>query len=106
MLLALIKDRNEGSPLDVLRKNEAGIIQELYPELKPRLQTLQNFPNLSLVDVEAVDLNAMHDNITKYHLRPRDALHLAAMHKADCLNIVSQDSDFDHITGIQRYILA
>ena len=42
----------------------------------------------------------MRNNIRGHLLRPRDALHLAAMQKVGCLHLVSQDSDFDHIPAI------
>ena len=40
-----------------------------------------------------------------YLLRPRDALHLAAMQKCDCFDVVSQDSDLDRVPHIRRYVL-
>jgi predicted nucleic acid-binding protein len=69
------------------------------------LQRLQAFPNLTLVDVTAHDINQMNELMQQYHLRPRDALHLAAMHKSDCFNLVSQDADFDHVPYLQRFTL-
>jgi predicted nucleic acid-binding protein len=47
----------------------------------------------------------MYQFMQKRRLRPRDALHLAAMEKCGCFNLVSQDSDFDHVPSIQRYTL-
>ena len=106
MLLALIRDRYDGSPLDWLRKNEHDMIAEFYPHVEPKLVRLQAFPNLTLLDVTAIDLTAMHRNILRYHLRPRDALHLAAMQKCGCQSIVSEDNDFDHVPDVDRYTLS
>ena len=42
----------------------------------------------------------------QYHLRPRDALHLAAMQKCGCFDLLSHDPDFDRVPMISRYTLA
>jgi predicted nucleic acid-binding protein len=104
MLLALIRDNHTGSPIEYLRQNEQKVIAELYPKIAPKLERLRHFPNLLLLDVTATDLDAMDKAINQHHLRPRDALHLAAMQKCDCLHIASKDSDFDRIPTIHRYI--
>lgn len=106
MVLALIRDKYTGSPLDRLRQHTSVMIAEFYPQLQPRLLHLQSYPNLSVLEVNAADLVVMHQNIQDHHLLSRDALHLAAMQKCGCLNLVSQDGDFDHIPGLQRYTLA
>lgn len=59
MLLALIRDRHGGSPLDRLRDQEAQVIAEFYPQLAPHLARLRDFPNLVLVDVTSLDVAAM-----------------------------------------------
>ena len=82
------------------------MIAEFYPQLQPRLIQLQSYPNLSILEVNAANLVVMHQNIHDHHLLSRDALHLAAMQKCGCLNLVSQDGDFDHVPGLQRYALA
>lgn len=105
MLLALIRDHYDGSPLDRLRDNETRMIAEFYPRLAPHLGQLRAFPNWLLVDVAASDLDAMDEAMQLYHLRPRDALHLAAMQKCGCLDLVSNDAVFDQVPGIQRYTL-
>ena len=40
-----------------------------------------------------------------YHLRPRDALHLAAMQKCGCFDLVSHDADLDRVPMVRRYTL-
>jgi predicted nucleic acid-binding protein len=104
-LLASIRDHYGGSPLDRLRDNETQMIAEFYPLLAPHLNRLRNFPNLVLVDVTSSDLDVMDQVMQRYHLRPRDALHLAAMFKCGCLNLVSNDTDFDRVSELQRYTL-
>ena len=105
LLLALIKDRYAGSPLEHLRQNQAKLVGELYPELELRLSQLHNFPNLSVHEITATDLTAMQSNMRQHHLLPRDALHLAAMQKCGCFQLVSHDSGFDAVPFIQRYTL-
>jgi len=105
MLLALIRDHYGGSPLERLHDQEAKMIAEFYPRLAPYLTQLRTFPNLILVDVTAPDLDAMNDAILQYYIRPRDALHLTAMQKCGCFDLVSHDADFDRVPIVQRYTL-
>lgn len=105
LLLALVRDHYGGSPLDHLRKEEEKIIAQFYPTIAPQLTQLRSFPNLTLLDVTQVDLEAMDKLILQYHLKPRDALHLVAMQKCGCLNLASHDFDFDRVPDIQRYTL-
>jgi predicted nucleic acid-binding protein len=105
MLLASIRDRYDRSPLDQLRDRQAEMIAEFSPQLVLHLNRLRAFPNLFLVDVTASDLAAMNEGMRRYHLRPRDALHLAAMQKCDCLDLVSNDTDFDRVSQLHRYTL-
>ena len=104
-LLALIRDHYSGSPLDRLRDHEAQMIAEFYPQLAPHLAQLRDFPNLVLVEVTSLDLAAMDKVMRAYHLGPRDALHLAAMQKCDCFNLVSHDPAFDRVPTVVRYTL-
>lgn len=105
MLLVLISDRYGGSPLERLRDSETQMIAEFYPQLGPHLTLLRVFPNLTLVDVTTSDLEVMDEAISLYHLRPRDALHLAAMQKCGCLDLLSHDADFDRVPTVRRYTL-
>lgn len=106
LLLAVIRDHHEGHPLDHLRSDEQQMIAAYYPRIAAELRRLQTFPNLILLDVTAADLSAMHRLILRHHLRPRDALHFAAMQKANCFNLVSNDSDFDRVAAIHRFTLS
>ncbi|MCE7987449.1 MAG: PIN domain-containing protein [Caldilinea sp. CFX5] len=103
MLLGFIRDKYGKSPQDRLRQDQAGVIREFYPQIDRLRNQLLLLPNLTVLDITAADLIAMHRNCLAYHLLPRDALHLVAMQKVGCENLVSLDSDFDHIPNIQRY---
>ena len=105
LLLASIREQYPGSPLEYLRDNEKKAIAEFYPPIAARLEQLQRFPNLSLIDLTASDVVGMNEYILQYQLRPRDALHLAAMQKCECFDLVSQDSDFDRVPIVHRYTL-
>lgn len=103
VLLAYIRDKYAGSPLDHLRQNETQMIAEFYPSISPVLRRWHTFPNLVIVDVTAADIVEMHRNILEFRLRPRDALHLTTMRRAGCLQIVSHDSGFDRVPEIGRF---
>lgn len=105
LLLALIRDRYGGSSLERLRDDEAHMIAECYPQIAPHLAQLRAFPNLFLLDVTPSDLEMMDEGMRLYHLHPRDALHLAAMQKGGCFDLVSHDSDFDRVPMVRRYTL-
>jgi predicted nucleic acid-binding protein len=105
MMLALIRDHTGVSPFEQLRDNEAQMIARFYPQIAPHLAHLRTFPNLLLVDVTSSDLAVMDEAMRLYHLRPRDALHLAAMQKAGCFDLVSHDADFDRVPQVRRYTL-
>ncbi|MBL7164680.1 MAG: type II toxin-antitoxin system VapC family toxin [Anaerolineales bacterium] len=105
LLLAFIKDHYNGSPLDHLRNEENRMMTEFAPRVSTLLQRLKDFPNLITLDILASDLDAMIEAMTKYKLRPRDALHLAAMQRADCFNLASNDAHFDNVPKIQRFAI-
>ena len=105
MLLALIRDRYPGSPLERLRNQEGQLIAEFYPQVARALARQRSFPNLGLLDVTPSDLAVMDKGMRLYQLRPRDALHLAAMEKCGCFDLVSHDSDFDRVPMVKRYTL-
>ncbi len=104
-VLALIRERYSGSPLDALRAQEEKMIAEFAPRMIAELRRLRELPNLIIVDVLASDLDAMTEAMTQYHLRPRDALHYAAMQRVGCLDLASNDPHFDRIPAIRRHSL-
>ena len=105
LLLALIRDAYDGSPLDHLRREGPQLIGQFYPRLEPALAQLRRFPHLTVLDVTLTDLEGMAQAIQRYHLKPRDALHLAAMERCNCFDLVSQDDDFDRAPMVRRYTL-
>ena len=105
LLLASIRDHHPGNPLTHLRKNEADMIASFYPPIAAQIGQLQTFPNLMILSVTLADLTLMNQYILEYQLRPRDALHLAAINQCGCFNLVSNDADFEQVPTIQRYTI-
>jgi predicted nucleic acid-binding protein len=105
LILALIKDHYDGSPLDNLRENEEKLISEFAQPVTIQLDQLRYFPGLTIVDLHGDDLTRMNDAIVRYSIRPRDALHYATMHRVDCLFVASNDAHFDRIPQISRFSL-
>lgn len=103
LLLALIRDKYGGSPMDQLRNRETELLAEFTPSVKELIQQVVYFPNLTVLDLPASDIAAMNDGMVRYRLRPRDALHLATMQRAGCTAIASSDPHFDRIPHILRY---
>lgn len=73
--------------------------------------TLNFFKKIVLPYVEAIpidesDLEAMEEYLTKYDIKPSDAIHLATMEKKSIAHIVSEDEEFDRIKEIRRIWLS
>ena len=104
-VLALIRDPYNGSPLDLLRAEEVRLMSEFAPTVTAHLRRLRHFPNLTLIDVIPGDLEVMEQAMVDYAIRPRDALHYAAMQRSGCFDLASHDAHFDRIPHIRRYTL-
>ncbi len=103
LLLAFIKDRYGSSPLERLRDQEEAMLTEFAPQVSDLLQQLRTYTSLTVLEVLPEDLNVLNSGMVRYHLRPRDAFHLAAMQRVNCLDLASNDSDFDRIPEVKRY---
>jgi uncharacterized protein len=106
LLLALVKENHVGNPLEHMRHRETEMIATHYPEIAIQITRIQQLNNLLVLDITDDDVHQMNRLILQYNLRPRDALHLAAMQKVSCTNILSQDSDFDKVATVQRFTLS
>ena len=70
--------------------------------IKQALQTLE-LPNLTVLEVNARDMYSSLNFMKKYpKLKPRDAIHLAVSLRAGVFRIVSNDSDFDGVSEVER----
>jgi predicted nucleic acid-binding protein len=91
--------------LDRLRDDEERLIAEFAPIVSPELRRLRYFPHLTVVDVTAFDVDLMNQAMTEYAIRPRDALHFAAMQRIACFDLASHDHHFDRVPQVRRYTL-
>ena len=105
LLLAFIKDQYAGSPLDRLRNEEDKMMTEFADTVAVLLRRLRDLPHLTVLDVLASDLEILNEAMVQYRLRPRDALHLAAMQRVGCFDLASNDAHFDSVPHIRRYSL-
>lgn len=65
-----------------------------------------SLPHLRLTEVQRETITEAHHFITHFDLKPRDAIHLAAMRLENEKEIISEDPDFDRIPGIKRISLS
>lgn len=63
---------------------------------------LLGFPNLEFIDVDTLTISMAQSLIDKYHLRPRDSIHIASALNKNVKTIISDDKDFDKVAEITR----
>lgn len=103
LLLALIKEHAGRNPLDVLRDDVPEAVTRYSDGITIALRKLVGLPNLILVGVEPVDFQGMLENITRFAILPRDALHITVLQRLGMSAIASDDTDFDRVAGIERH---
>lgn len=103
LLLALVKEATGRNPLDVLRENQAKAVAAHSDVIGGSLRKLTLLPHINLVGVVAADFNRMLENIQKFSLLPRDALHVAIVQRLGLNDIASDDADFDRVKGMERH---
>ncbi|MGI0086200.1 MAG: type II toxin-antitoxin system VapC family toxin [Nitrososphaerales archaeon] len=59
-------------------------------------------PYASIIPMEEQDLVATEKYLSKYKVKPSDAIHLAVMEKKGIAAIASEDEEFDKVRGIKR----
>jgi predicted nucleic acid-binding protein len=60
------------------------------------------FPNLKLLGVKKTTIFRAQEIVEKYHVKPRDAIHLATALENKITTIVSYDKDLDSVKEIKR----
>lgn len=103
LILTLVRERYDGSPLDMLRQREEEVLREIAPRVCTALEELSQLPNLYIVEVTVSDLFGMTEAMRLYLLRPRDALHYAVMSRIGCSCVASTDPHFDRVPTLTRY---
>jgi predicted nucleic acid-binding protein len=59
-------------------------------------------PYTEIIPIAEEDLQATERYLTKYDMKPSDAIHLATMDKVGITSIVSEDEELDAVKGIRR----
>jgi hypothetical protein len=59
-------------------------------------------PYTEIIPIAEEDLEATERYLTKYDVKPSDAIHLATMEKLGIASIVSEDEELDSVKGIRR----
>jgi predicted nucleic acid-binding protein len=62
-------------------------------------------PYTEIIPIAEEDLKATERYLTKYDVKPSDAIHLATMDKVGITSIVSEDEELDAVKGIRRFWL-
>lgn len=65
-------------------------------------RNLLEFPNLILLNVGESVLNRAQEFVSKYELKPRDAIHAACCVENMIKEIISDDADFDVVKEVKR----
>jgi len=102
LLLARLRDEQGRNPLDALREDLVGAIENHGPLIRNAIEQFLSLPNISVASAERVDGKRMLDNMIEYKLLPRDALHVAIMQRLGIELIASDDMDFDRVQGLKR----
>jgi predicted nucleic acid-binding protein len=103
LLLARVKDTGPGNPIEILRRNLAGVISEHAGIIEAAMRRLVSLPGFEITGVDSSDFDRMLANIRAYSLMPRDALHLAIAQRLEIDAIASDDTDFDRAKDFVRY---
>jgi len=59
-------------------------------------------PFTTVIPIEDSDMAAMERYLSKYRIKPSDAVHLAVMEKEGVVNIASEDEEFDKVKEVKR----
>ena len=105
LLLAKIKETTNRNPLTLLRQAQADMIAAHCADIENPLRQLMVLPHIHLIGGSEDDFELMLNNIKRFSLLPRDALHLATMQRLKISDVVSDDRDFDRIDGVTRHWL-
>jgi hypothetical protein len=77
-----------------------------FAEALGKANSLLVFPNLRINDATLNVIKAAAELSRKYSLKPRDAIHAATAILHGEKEIITDDADFDKVTGLKRITLA
>ena len=73
--------------------------------LRSTVEEIYTIRNLEVKEVSALIPIRALDFIERFALKPRDAFHASIMSELGITDIVSDDSDFDKISGLKRIVV-
>lgn len=59
-------------------------------------------PFSTVIPIDESDVSLMEKYLSRYKLKPSDAIHLSTMEKLGVLNIASEDVEFDNVKEVKR----
>ncbi len=80
----------------VLMKNSAA------KDFSAVIANICSMPNLEVFAVSGITAVEASKMIAEFRLKPRDAMHVAAMRENGIIEIASDDKDFERVSGIRR----
>lgn len=101
ILMRLIEKKYKKHPADVLR-GEKFVVLEFIESIRNVFDVILSLNNLDITDASKDMLGLIPILIEETSLLPRDCIHLQTMRDRDCRLILSTDTDFDRIDGIER----
>lgn len=101
VLMRLIEKRYERHPSDVLREDRT-VVRQLAGRVQAIFDVIYSLQNLEIVEVDRNRVGGIPMTMERTCLLPGDCVHLMAMASSDCTRILSTDTDFDAVEGIER----
>ncbi len=102
ILLKKVEEKHRKNPLVVLQ-NHPEEVSAHSGEIRRAVEILLGVEALDVLAVEKSHIEDAVDQMQKYSVLPRDAIHLSVMSSLNCHDIASADSDFDRVTDISRW---
>jgi len=103
ILLKLIEVDYGENPVEVFRREKFNVVKKYSGLVNGFLGEILSIRNLEILPVTRDDILFAFMILCEVGLLPRDAMHLAVMHRNNISALASMDPDFDVIKGITRY---
>lgn len=101
ILMRLIEQKYKKHPMTVLRQSKSTIL-EFVKQIQEVFDVVFSFENLEIVKADKNVVGMIPTLMENALLLPRDCVHLRTMLDAGCTKILSTDTDFDNVDGIER----
>lgn len=101
ILMRLIERKYKRHPSDVLRESKSAIL-EFMDSIREVFDVIFSFDNLEIVSSDKHMMGLIPVLMEENLLFPRDCIHLQTMRDKNCRLILSTNTDFDSVSGIER----